>query len=104
VRILFDHSTPRPLRSFLSGHEVRTAKEMHWENLSNGALLSAAESHFDLLITADQNIQHQQNLQNRTLAILVLRTNRWSEILLHITEVQAAVAASAPGGLRELGW
>jgi hypothetical protein len=52
--ILFDHSTPAPLRYALKAHVVVEAVERGWEKLANGALLNAAEAAgFELLVTAD---------------------------------------------------
>ena len=46
--------------------------------LENGALLSAAEeAGFDLLITCDQNVPHQQNFTSRRLVVVVLSSNHW---------------------------
>jgi hypothetical protein len=39
MRILFDHSTPAPLRDALTTHVVVEAVERGWETLDNGALL-----------------------------------------------------------------
>ena len=64
MKILFDQGTPRPLRSFLPEHAVDTAAGRGWSELSNGELLDIAESEgYELLITTDQNIRHQQNLE-----------------------------------------
>jgi hypothetical protein len=53
--ILFDHSTPAPLRYGLKGHVVVEATERGWERLLNGALLDVAEeAGFELLVTADK--------------------------------------------------
>jgi hypothetical protein len=60
--ILFDHSTPAPLSSYLTGHTVIEAKDKGWDRLSNGDLLAEAErAGFDLLVTADNSIAYQQN-------------------------------------------
>jgi uncharacterized linocin/CFP29 family protein len=41
--------------------------------LANGALLTAAEeAGFDLLLSTDKNIQYQQNLKGRRIAIVIL--------------------------------
>src|SRR5437762_3083537 len=78
VKILFDQGTPVPLRQHLGGHTVTTAYEQSWSNLANGKLLDAAEqAGYQLLITTDQNLQHQQQLAGRQLAILVLRSTSW---------------------------
>ena len=81
MRILFDQSTPLGIREFLQGHTVATARECGWSSLLNGELLRIAEeSEFDLLLTADKNLVHQQNLSARKIAIVALGTNRWSII------------------------
>jgi hypothetical protein len=72
VKLLFDHCVPRPFRRELPGHEVKTAYQMRWSNLGNGKLLSAAAGTFDALITVDQNIPYQQNLERPPLTVLIL--------------------------------
>jgi hypothetical protein len=104
VKILFDQGTPVPLRRSLAPHEVATAFERGWSNLENGQLLAAAEGQFDALVTTDQNLRYQQNLQGRRLAILVLPTTNWLEIRNHLPAVAAAVNALKPGDYRELHW
>jgi hypothetical protein len=90
------------LRPRLAGHEISTAYEMGWATLSNGDLLAAAEKSFDVLITTDQNLRHQQNLAGRRLAILVLPTTSWPEIQKHINQVADAVTTLKPGDFIEL--
>jgi hypothetical protein len=52
---------------------------MGWGALANGELLAAAEdAGLDVMITGDQNIAYQQNLEGRKLALVVLETNRGS--------------------------
>jgi hypothetical protein len=102
MKILFDQGTPVPLRRELSGHDVVTANEQGWSILSNGDLLQAAETAFDALITTDQNLQYQQNLTGRRLAILVLPTTSWPRIQRHAALVVAAVNSLRPGDFREL--
>ena len=72
MRLLLDESLPRPLANLLIGHDVRTVAEMGWASLNNGALLRQAGSEFDALLTADQNIEFQQNLKALPLAVVVL--------------------------------
>ena len=81
VRILFDQGVPVPLRTLLKSVEVRTAWECRWHELSNGDLIRAADNeHFDVLVTTDQNLRYQQNLSNRRIAIVVLRSTSWPRI------------------------
>jgi len=104
MRILFDHGTPAPLRRALTGHTLSTAYEMGWTELDNGALLKAAETEFEALITTDQNLRYQQNLTGQRLAILVLPTTSWPKIRAHEAEVVAAVSALRPGDVVELNF
>ena len=41
MRILFDHGTPAPLQSFLTGHTVLEAKAQGWDRRAGGALSHA---------------------------------------------------------------
>jgi predicted nuclease of predicted toxin-antitoxin system len=102
MRILFDQGTPAPLKQHLPGHLVQTAHELGWSTLSNGDLIAAAEGRFDVLITTDRNMRHQQSLAGRTVAVLVLPTTSWPKLRPRTTEIVAAVSAVEPGQFSEL--
>jgi hypothetical protein len=104
VRILLDQGTPVPLRAILAGHEVSTAYELGWSTLSNGELPLAAETRFELFVTTDQNLRHQQNLTGRQRSILVLPTTNWAQIREHADAIQRETISLAPGDYRELTW
>ncbi len=73
MRILLDESPPRPLARLLVGHQVRTVTPMRWTGLANGALLrQAATDGFDAMLTADQNLQFQQSLNDLPVSVIVL--------------------------------
>lgn len=98
--ILFDHSVPAPLSSYLTGHTVTEARERGWDTLSNGELLSEAErAGFDVLLTADKNMRYRQNRKGRQIALLVLSTPRWPVVRLHTARIVAALDAATPGGI-----
>jgi hypothetical protein len=83
--ILFDQGTPLPLRAFLIEHTVKTAAEQGWSTLANGKLLDAAEAAgFEVLVTTDKNLPHQQNLALCKLAIVVLGNAQWPVLRLNI--------------------
>jgi predicted nuclease of predicted toxin-antitoxin system len=100
LRIVFDKNVPVGVRRFLSKHDVRTFVEMQWHpQLENGELLKTAEaSGFDVLVTSDQNIRHQQNLTGRKLALVVLGSNIWPVVRDHGAAIAAKVDAATPGG------
>ena len=102
MRILFDQGTPAPLRDHLPGHSVETAYEKGWSSLRNGELLIKAEAEFDLLITTDRNLRHQQDLPMRKLAIVVLPTTSWPRLERMTREIAAAVNSLQSGQYLEL--
>ena len=67
--ILFDHVTLAGVARCLAGHKVVKAKDRGWDTLTNGDLLSVAETAgFEILITADKNMRYQHNLEGRRIA------------------------------------
>jgi len=72
MRILLDESLPIELRSELPGHAVRYVREMGWAGLKNGELLACAAAQFDVVLTADRNLEYQQNLNTLPVAVVVL--------------------------------
>jgi predicted nuclease of predicted toxin-antitoxin system len=103
VRVLFDQGTPVPLRQFLTRHEVATAYERGWSTLKNGELLDAAEKDdFVVLVTTDTNLQYQQNLKSRHIAIVVLSTPSWPRIQSALNEVVSAVDGATEATLTEV--
>ena len=72
MRILLDESLPRPLSRFLVGHDVSTVAREGWTSLTNGALLREAATRFDVMLTADRNLEFQQNLATLPVAVVIL--------------------------------
>ena len=70
--MLLDECFPRTLRKELVGHDVKTVAEAGWAGVKNGELLQLAASHFDVLLTVDQNIEYQQNLANLPVAVVIV--------------------------------
>ena len=103
MRILFDQGTPRPLRRYLANHSVDTTFRLGWSQLSNGELLGRAEEDgYDLLITTDQQFRHQQNLEGRKLAVLVLLSTAWPDIERRVADIRAVVDELGPSDFREI--
>ena len=98
MRVLLDQGTPVPLRRHLPDHRVETAYERGWSDLRNSALLDRAEADgFELLVTTDQSLRHQQNLAGRRLAVMVLMSTSWPRIEARADRIAAAVERIAPG-------
>ena len=101
MRILFDQGTPVPLRNFFGGDSVSTAHEKGWSTLTNGELLNRAEGEFDLLITTDRNLRHQQSVAGRKLAIVVLPTTSWPRLRPVAGSIVAFARSARPGEIAE---
>lgn len=103
MHVLFDQGTPVPLRDSLTDHDVSTANEQGWSTLTNGELLDAAERNgYEVLVTTDTNLKHQQNLGGRRIAIVVLLSTSWPRIRRVIPSIVDAVASAAPGRYTEV--
>jgi hypothetical protein len=101
--ILFDYGTPRGIARVLPGHTVTRARERGWDTLSNGDLLAEPErTGFDVFLTTDKNIQYQQSLTGRRIAVVVLSTPQWPLVRLHTAKIAAAVNAVTPGSYAEV--
>ena len=68
--------------------------EVGWSGLSNGELLQLAAERFDLFVTADQNLQYQQNLGSLPLSVGVLaaRDNRLETLVPLAAQLLARLA------------
>jgi predicted nuclease of predicted toxin-antitoxin system len=105
MRILLDESLPVEVRSELSGHDVRTVREQGWSGLTNGELLERAADPFDVLLTADRNLQYQQNLNRLPVAVVVLtaRTNRIEDLRPLTPRVLEVLSSLQPRTLAIVG-
>ncbi len=73
MRILLDNCVPRSLGKALIGHSITSGTQQPWASLKDGPLLDAMEGQFDVLVTTDKNIQFQQNMKGRGVAVVILR-------------------------------
>jgi predicted nuclease of predicted toxin-antitoxin system len=102
VKVLVDECVPLKLVRQLTGHDFGTAQQKGWDGFSNGKLLALAEREFDLFLTSDRNLQYQQNLQGRKIAILLLSTNHWPTLKQQVPLVQTALDKIRPGEFARL--
>ncbi len=78
MRLLLDECVTNYLKPEFVGHEVSTVDEAGFKGLKNGKLLEAATGRFDVLVTVDQNLRFQQNLEKYSISVLVLKAKRTS--------------------------
>ena len=74
MRILLDECIPRGLRKhFRDRGEVLTVTDAGLSGYTNGQLLRRITGDFNVFITIDKSIQHQQNLAAYEVALVLLR-------------------------------
>ena len=100
MQILLDECLDERLRHLFRDHNCQTARFAKLTALKNGALLKAAElAGFEVIITVDQNIPYQQNLDNRRIALLILcaQTNSRRDLQRLIPLALTALNTIQPG-------
>lgn len=85
MKILIDESLDVRLKNSFENFEVYTVRDMNWLSKKNGELLKLiGENNFDVFLTADKNLKHQQNISNINFSILVFNST-YSELSLHVS-------------------
>jgi hypothetical protein len=103
MKILFDNGTPKPIARSLIGHEVTFARQIGWHELGNSELIQQAENAgFEVLLSTDKNIQYQQNLAERTIALVVLSNQQWPDVRLQLDRIAEAVNVCTPASYTEV--
>ncbi len=105
MRVLLDESLPHDLAAELPGHDVRTVSGQGWAGLENGELLRRARGEFDVFVTMDQNLPHQQNLRaiGTPVVLVYAKSNRFVDLRPLIPAILTAIAAVQPGEVRRVG-
>jgi hypothetical protein len=67
--------------------------------MKNGELLEAAGKNFDVLVTTDKGMPHQQNLSRFGLAVVVLeaKSNSYEDLASLMDRTNAALGEVVPG-------
>lgn len=101
MRVLVDECLPRHLRQWLlavrPGWTVMTVQEAGWASMQNGVLLRAANASFDVLVTADKNMHHQQNFTGLNISVLVFPTNRAKIVRVGVLALVQSLPRVRPG-------
>ena len=105
MRVLLDESLPRDLAALVVGHEVTTVRRAGWSGIKNGELLALAATQFDVFVTADRNLEFQQNLTALPIAVavLVVPSTRIQDIEPLVTGLIELLEHIPPRVLRRVG-
>lgn len=101
MRVLVDECLPRQLRHWLSAQcpdwTVSTVQSAGWAAMKNGALLRAANGLYEVLVTADKNMHHQQNFDGLNISVLVFPTNRVKIVRAGVMAIAQSVPRMSRG-------
>lgn len=96
---MLDECLPKKLKAHVVADLVQTVPEAGWAGKKNGELLRLAEQEFDVLVTNDQNIEHQQVISRVDLAFVVLiaPTNDIVDLLPLMPELNRTLLTTEAG-------
>mgnify|MGYP003452250853 CR=1 FL=1 len=97
-RVILDENLPVRLRDHLVEFEVVTVQYQGWAGILNGELIQLIDGNFDVFVTGDKHLRYQQNLRNRTIAIIEVPSTDWRAILELLDKLKMAISKSAAGG------
>ena len=105
MKILLDEGLPIDFRHSFPSHEAHTAEWAGLKGRKNGDLLRSAEAAgYDVLLTVDQGIPHQQPPAGRRISIILIRarTNQLEDLLPLVDAILGALEAAEPGRTSEV--
>ena len=105
MKIILDECLPRRLLRDLPDHTVTTVPRQGWAGITNGALLERVTPGFDIFITMDSNIVHQQNVAGLQVCLIVLHgpNSRYETLQPLLPQIHRALAQARPGSVLHLG-
>ena len=106
MRLLLDECVDWRLLRDLDQYDVKTVRQLGWEQIKNGALLRLAATQFDVFVTVDSNLPYQQNAASVQIAVIVLRgrTTRLPDLRKLLPALHDALIAPRAGEFRILSW
>src|ERR1700722_2974938 len=106
MKILLDECLPVDFRHSFPEHEAHSAEWAGLKGNKNGELLREAElTGYEVLLTVDQGILHQQNFAGRTLSIISIRsrTNQLEDLLPLVEPILKAIEMITSGQVVSIG-
>ena len=99
MRVLLDECVDWRLLRDLTGHDVKTARQMGWSEVKNGKLLRLTAEYFDVFVTVDRNLSFQNKVIDLPLAVIVLAapTNRLADLRLLLPRLLPAIDQMVAG-------
>ena len=96
MRIFLDECVNAEVKRAFSDDAVQTVTAVGWSALEDGPLLSRLNGEFDVFITIDKSIEHQQNYRKFRFGIVVAHVVRndvrsWTPLFADLNKLAARV-------------
>ena len=102
MKIILDECVPSLVKKRLPSRDIVTVQDMGWAGITNGQLLRLVADDFDVFITSDKNLRHQQNLSSFKIAVILLPSNRVPAIKALIALIDQALQKITPDDFVEI--
>jgi len=102
MKIIIDECVPSIVKRGLPARKIVTVQEMGWAGVKNGQLLRLVVSDFDVFITSDKNLRHQQNLTSFDLAVILLPSNQVPVVQALLPQIDEALDNIQPNDFKEI--
>lgn len=102
--MFLDENVDLALSAALVGFEVESVRSLGLSGISNGELIARIEKDFDVFISHDRGLPHQQQWSGRDLACIVLdsRSTRFASYNEGLQVLVDAVNGASPGSVQVL--
>ncbi|MEP7168610.1 MAG: DUF5615 family PIN-like protein [Bacteroidota bacterium] len=105
MKILLDENISLTLKMNFPGHEIHSVKLLGWAGKKNGELLGLMTfKGFEVLITHDKNLIHQQNLSKINILIIIISVKNNKDIFVQplIEKVHDVIKSGMKKGVIEV--
>ena len=105
TKVLLDACVPHSLRHQIHNAIVETAFYAGLDQLNDTELLDAIDGQFDVLVTLDRNLIHQQHITDRSPAIIILRVSAQTPSAFRTLapQLNESIKTAAPGQVTVIG-
>jgi len=106
MKVLVDECVDWRLLRDLHPYDARTVKQLGWEHVEDGTLLSLAAAEFDAFVTVDKDLPFQQDIASFDIAVIILRarTTRLADLRELFDLLHEALKMARPGTVQVLSW
>jgi hypothetical protein len=102
MKIIIDECVPSIVKRGLPDRRIVSVQDMGWAGVKNGELLKLVTQEFDVFITSDKKLRHQQNLASLELAVILLPSNQVPVVRGLLPRIDEVLGSIQPRGLTEI--